>query len=175
DGTTYSMLAIDADRFKLINDTYGHEVGDRVLVALANSFKGCIRDGDYCARWGGEEFLALLVGADLQIAKVVAQRLLNAVRSVVIYHAGETISPRVSIGVASHMAGEVYTDVYRRADAALLIAKQVGRDRYVIAAEENDVATQDDTASPGGRAMRREGDVRDAPAPPSTDVDNRDC
>jgi diguanylate cyclase (GGDEF)-like protein len=150
DGITYSMLAIDADRFKLINDTYGHEVGDRVLVALANSFKGCIRDGDYCARWGGEEFLALLVGADLQIAKVVAQRLLNTVRGVVIYHAGETIAPRVSIGVASHMAGEVYTDVYRRADAALLIAKQVGRDRYVIAAEEMAAEENDDAANSGG-------------------------
>lgn len=138
DGITYAMLAIDADRFKSINDTYGHEVGDRVLVALANSFKSSIRDGDYCARWGGEEFLALLVGADIDIAQVVARRLLKTVREILIYHADQTISPRVSIGVASHMAGENYNEVYRRADAALLIAKQAGRDRFVVAAGQCD-------------------------------------
>lgn len=178
DGITYSMLAIDADRFKLINDTYGHEVGDRVLVALANSFKSCIRDGDYCARWGGEEFLALLVGADLQIATVVAKRLLQAVRSIVIDHAGETISPRVSIGVASHMAGEVYTDVYRRADAALLIAKQVGRDRYVIAAEESDADPEDAPTStadqPAALAADASADASGGEASPGTEAAGRD-
>ena len=133
DNTTYSMLAIDADRFKLINDTYGHEVGDKVLIALANSFQQSIRDGDYCARWGGEEFLALLVGADLKMAQVVADRLLNTVRGILIDVGVAEISPRVSIGVAEHASGESYPDVYRRADAALLLAKQSGRDRYLIA------------------------------------------
>jgi len=133
DSTTYSVLAIDADRFKLINDTYGHEVGDKVLVAIADSFQRSIRDGDYCARWGGEEFLALLVGADLTVAQVVANRLLNTVRAILIECGTATISPRISIGVAEHAPGETYPDVYRRADAALLIAKQTGRDRFVVA------------------------------------------
>ncbi|MFM7086446.1 MAG: GGDEF domain-containing protein, partial [Cyanobium sp.] len=119
--------------FKLINDTYGHEVGDKVLMALAESFQQSIRDGDYCARWGGEEFLALLVGADLEIAQIVATRLLNTVRAIVINSGANSISPRVSIGVAQHIVGQSYHDVYRRADAALLIAKQSGRDRYVVA------------------------------------------
>ena len=134
DHTTYSILAIDADRFKLINDTYGHEVGDKVLIALANSFEQSIRDCDYCARWGGEEFLALLVGADLSMAQVVADRLLDTVRGIQIACGSSVITPRVSIGVAQHTAEESYHDVYRRADAALLIAKQTGRDRYVVAA-----------------------------------------
>ena len=135
DGTTYSMLAIDADRFKLINDTYGHEMGDKVLIGLAQSFQHGIRDGDYCARWGGEEFLALLPGADLRTAKLVADRLLNTVRSLEINCADAVISPRVSIGLAQLSEGERYVEVYRRADAALLLAKQSGRDRYVVAAE----------------------------------------
>ena len=135
DGTTYSMLAIDADRFKLINDTYGHEMGDKVLIGLAQSFQHGIRDGDYCARWGGEEFLALLPGADLSTAKLVADRLLNTVRSLEINCADAVISPRVSIGLAQLAEGERYVEVYRRADAALLLAKQSGRDRYVVAAE----------------------------------------
>jgi len=138
DDTTYSMLAIDADRFKLINDTYGHEVGDKVLVALADSFQQSIRDGDYCARWGGEEFLALLVGADLSMAQVVADRLLQTVRGIQIECGSTTITPRVSIGVAEHTPDESYPDVYRRADAALLTAKQTGRDRYVVAGNTQD-------------------------------------
>ena len=144
DGTTYSMLAIDADRFKLINDTYGHEVGDKVLIGLAESFQHSIRDGDYCARWGGEEFLALLAGADLTTAKIVADRFLNTVRSLEIRCADAVISPRVSIGLAQHTEGETYSEVYRRADAALLLAKQSGRDRYVVAAEpQADASTEE--------------------------------
>ena len=132
DNTTYSMLAIDADRFKLINDTYGHEAGDKVLIALAESFQQSIRDGDYCARGGGEEFLALLVGADITTAKTVAERLLATVRSIQLDCAGgPLIEPRVSMGLAQHQPGDSYNDVYRRADAALLLAKQQGRDRYV--------------------------------------------
>jgi diguanylate cyclase (GGDEF)-like protein len=138
DGSTYSMLAIDADRFKSINDTFGHEVGDKVLICLAQSFQSSIRDGDYCARWGGEEFLALLAGADLHTAQLVANRLLNSVRSIVVEAADARITPRVSIGIAQHRPGETYPDVYRRADAALLTAKQSGRDRIVLASQTSD-------------------------------------
>ena len=132
DTTTYCLLAIDADRFKLINDTYGHETGDQVLIALANSFQQSIRDGDYCARWGGEEFLALLAGADLESASRVADRLLANVRSIQLPHEKGWIKPRVSIGIAQHQRGDSYRDVYRRADNALLAAKMNGRDRYVV-------------------------------------------
>lgn len=136
DHSTYALLAIDADRFKLINDNHGHEIGDKVLIALASSFQASIRDGDYCARWGGEEFLTLLPGADLPIAVVVAERLLEAVRALAIEGQGSLITPTVCIGVAQHRPGETYPDVYRRADAALLNAKQNGRDRYMLAEPE---------------------------------------
>lgn len=131
--STYSLLAIDVDRFKSINDTYGHEAGDTVLVELGQAFRRGLRDYDSCARWGGEEFLALLIGADLSTAQHVAQRILETVRSLCVDLPGGVIYPRVSIGVAEHCAGELYNDVYRRADAALLRAKESGRDRFLVA------------------------------------------
>jgi len=136
---TYALLAIDVDRFKTINDTYGHEAGDKVLVALAQAFREGLRDYDSCARWGGEEFLALLAGADLATAQQVAQRIIEQVRALGVDLPTGTVCPRVSIGVAQHHVGELYTDVYRRADAALLAAKSSGRDRFVVADEPTEL------------------------------------
>lgn len=142
ENSTYALLAIDVDRFKSINDTYGHEAGDKVLVALGQAFRRGLRDYDSCARWGGEEFLALLIGADLSTAEHVAQRILETVRALCVDLPGGVISPRVSIGVAEHQLGELYTDVYRRADAALLRAKESGRDRYLVAEPPTELEIQ---------------------------------
>jgi diguanylate cyclase (GGDEF)-like protein len=131
--STYSLLAIDVDHFKSINDTYGHDCGDLVLKALAETFLKGLRAYDTCARWGGEEFMALLASADLAIAERVAQRMLSMVRTVQVEVDGAVIEPRISIGVAEFVPGETYADVYRRADAALYQAKNSGRDRYVLA------------------------------------------
>jgi diguanylate cyclase len=133
DNTTYSLLAMDVDRFKSINDTHGHEAGDKVLVLLAQTLQQGLRDYDCCARWGGEEFLALLAGADLATAQLVAQRMLDTVRGLNVELPAGSVHPRVSIGVAEHLAGEDYTEVYRRADRALLAAKAAGRDRFMVA------------------------------------------
>jgi diguanylate cyclase (GGDEF)-like protein len=130
---TYSLLTMDVDRFKSFNDTYGHDVGDQVLIQLAQSFKHSLRDYDSCGRWGGEEFLALLVNADLATATDVAQRMLENTRALAIPVGDETLHPTISIGVAERVQGELYTHTYKRADDALLIAKQTGRDRLVIA------------------------------------------
>jgi len=132
-GTPYALLAIDVDRFKSINDTYGHEIGDQVLVAMADAFRRGLRGYDICARWGGEEFLALLGGTDLSMAVTVAERLLETVRCLSIEVSGATLHPRVSIGIAERRDGEEYSDVYRRADEALYSAKQAGRDCYMLA------------------------------------------
>lgn len=133
DNTTYSLLAMDVDRFKSINDTHGHEAGDIVLVSLGKALQQGLRDYDCCARWGGEEFLALLAGADLATAQLVAQRMLDTVRKLVVDLPAGSVHPRVSIGVAEHVVGEDYTEVYRRADQALLAAKASGRDRFMVA------------------------------------------
>ena len=108
-----------------------------MLIGLSHSLQSSIRDSDFCARWGGEESLALLAGADLHTAQLVANRLLNTVRSTMIEAGDARITPRVSIGIAQHLPGETYPDVYRRADAALLLAKQSGRDRFVLASDPN--------------------------------------
>lgn len=133
DNTTYSLLAMDVDRFKSINDTHGHEAGDIVLVSLGKALQQGLRDYDCCARWGGEEFLALLAGADLATAQLVAQRMLDTVRKLVVDLPAGSVHPRVSIGVAEHAVGEDYTEVYRRADQALLAAKASGLDRFMVA------------------------------------------
>jgi diguanylate cyclase (GGDEF)-like protein len=145
ENTTYSLLAMDVDRFKSINDSHGHEAGDKVLIALAQTLEQGLRDYDCCARWCGEEFLALLAGADLATAQLVAQRMLDTVRGLSLDLPAGRIHPRVSIGVAEHHAGEEYTEVYRRADRALLAAKAAGRDRFMVAAAPPPLS------SPGGR------------------------
>jgi len=133
DGSTYSLVVLDADHFKLVNDTYGHEFGDRMLVELAQKFKDSIRSNDLCARWGGEEFLGLFVDADIAEAEVVVNRLQGAVRSIALDFNGAEVGITSSIGLAQHEPGETYADTFRRADEALLVAKRRGRDRYVIA------------------------------------------
>lgn len=133
DKSTYALLAMDVDGFKEINDTHGHEAGDQVLVAIAHSLQQGLRNYDCCSRWGGEEFLALLAGADLATAQLVAQRMLERVRDLEVKLPTGLVHPRVSIGVAGHFPWEDYTQVYRRADRALLAAKASGRDRFMVA------------------------------------------
>jgi len=132
-GGTYALLVIDADHFKTINDDHGHDVGDQALVALAQAFRHSVRDGDLCARWGGEEFLALLSGADLVAAASVAERTLAASRTISLPLPSGAVHLTVSIGVAEHDGGETYADTFRRADEALYEAKRLGRDRYALA------------------------------------------
>ena len=130
---TYSLLSMDVDRFKQFNDLYGHDVGDQVLIELANSFSHSLRDYASCGRWGGEEFLALLVNANLSAAGDIAQRMLENTRALRIRVGDGSLTVTISIGVAERAPGELYTDTYKRADDALLLAKQSGRDRYVLA------------------------------------------
>lgn len=90
------MALIDVDHFKKFNDTYGHAMGDQVLVQLAEVLKGTVRDFDLCARWGGEEFLALFVDADSEIAQRICDRIMEKVRQLSIDVDGEPIGLTVS-------------------------------------------------------------------------------
>lgn len=120
-----AVFAIDVDSFKTINDTYGHQAGDRALVELANSLSSVLRSADELYRVGGDEFAAVV---DVQLgdeALGVAERLVEAA-----HHVRQTIS----VGVAIHHAGETSADTLRRADAALYVAKRSGRDRVRMAA-----------------------------------------
>lgn len=121
-----SLVAVDIDHFKAINDRYGHPAGDQVLRAVAERLSSVVRAGDFAARVGGEEFALVLPGADGELAAAVAERARAAVKEL---RAGET-TITCSAGVASYPA-DAWTSaaLVELADAALYAAKRDGRDR----------------------------------------------
>lgn len=129
-----SLIMIDIDYFKQINDRYGHPAGDEVLKALTILTKRLLRDADLFARFGGEEFVIALPNAALADAVDIAQRLCEQVRAASFGQSGEAIAVTVSCGVAqySDCDGDI-DDVIKRADAALYLAKEQGRNRVVAA------------------------------------------
>jgi len=128
--TALGFLVVDIDHFKAINDTHGHEVGDRVLVEVARRLREVIRGSDLLARWGGEEFVVLLPETDLFGALELGERLREAIAAEPCEEAG-TVT--VSIGVAQAVPGESVRRLFSRADAALYRAKAEGRDRVLPA------------------------------------------
>lgn len=134
-GRETAILMIDADRFKAVNDTYGHDAGDAVLKALAKSIQSALREMDSLGRLGGEEFAALLPETDGNDAAIVAERVRAAVADTVVLHGGRDLTLTVSIGVACGYGegGELLESVLKRADNALYAAKRGGRNRVVVA------------------------------------------
>ena len=127
--TPLSLLMLDVDHFKRINDNFGHEAGDKVLVAIAQMLTGCARLTDVVARVGGEEFAVILPNTGADGAREVAERMRTAVA-----HANWLARPAtISIGVATLQADEAACDLYARADAALYQAKAAGRNRVARA------------------------------------------
>jgi diguanylate cyclase (GGDEF)-like protein len=126
-----SVLAIDVDHFKKVNDTWGHATGDRVLVGLAELLKKIVRPTDVCVRIGGEEMLVVLPSTGLEGARVVAERVRVAVRELAIDSVeGVALPPLgVSIGVATLAPGEDGAALVHRADLRLYDAKRHGRNR----------------------------------------------
>jgi diguanylate cyclase (GGDEF)-like protein/PAS domain S-box-containing protein len=134
DGLPFSILMIDIDHFKSVNDRFGHAGGDGVLRALVRACRDELRGADMVMRWGGEEFLVVLPATDATDASLTAERLRSSLAALRVAGAGgETISFTVSIGAATASDGDVDALV-RRADVALYEAKAGGRDRIVVAA-----------------------------------------
>lgn len=125
-----TLLYLDVDHFKSINDRHGHGVGDQVLRRLAERCRGELRGVDALARLGGEEFVAVLSDLGLDEAERVAERIRVAVAG----DPAAIVPATVSIGVAVHAAGESVEAWMQRADQALYAAKQAGRNRVVLAA-----------------------------------------
>lgn len=133
-GQPMSVLMIDADHFKRVNDAHGHEAGDAVLVELVQRVRNVLRSHDVIGRMGGEEFLVLLPNAGEHTAREVAERLLTAMRVAPISHNGISVAMTLSVGVASLTEHDGnLDDLIRRADAALYAAKDSGRDRALPA------------------------------------------
>jgi diguanylate cyclase (GGDEF)-like protein/PAS domain S-box-containing protein len=125
-----SLLMLDVDRFKRINDTYGHSVGDDVLRLLVAGCRRILRAEDILGRYGGEEFVALLPEVDIEGAMAIAERLRVQAASTAVPAGGRKIHFSVSIGVTeAQLTRETLDDALRRADDALYDAKNSGRDR----------------------------------------------
>jgi diguanylate cyclase (GGDEF)-like protein len=133
-GESIALLTLDIDHFKKINDTYGHAVGDRALMAVAGVLKASQRDGDLCCRYGGEEFLLLADGIKGEDALGMADRLRRSVEELHFEVEGQKVQLTMSAGVAS------FPDLYIKsaaelilfADEALYEAKRRGRNRCLL-------------------------------------------
>lgn len=129
----FSVFMIDADHFKNVNDTYGHKIGDKVLMALASTAEKALRENDIVARYGGEEFVVYLSQTNASDAKVVADRLREAISNItVLSDANEPIKFTVSIGIAASTDSRDINELIKMSDDALYKAKEGGRNRCVI-------------------------------------------
>jgi diguanylate cyclase (GGDEF)-like protein/PAS domain S-box-containing protein len=131
DGENVAILFIDLDRFKTVNDAHGHAAGDAVLRAVARTIMNNLRSFDFLGRWGGEEFIAVLPGADAEKAKRTAARCCALVRSCSIDWGGAAIRPTISLGIALVGPGDSPEDLVSRSDSRLYLAKASGRDRFL--------------------------------------------
>ena len=124
-----AIFVIDIDHFKLFNDTYGHALGDRVLVDVAKSLTNASRDYDKIARWGGEEFIVLTRETQPENLLIYAEKLRNEAASIAIFseHHAEPINVTVSIGIALSRVDESFEKAFERADEALYQSKRNGR------------------------------------------------
>ncbi len=133
-GAAYSLVMVDVDCFKNVNDTHGHAFGDEVLRTVAVTLRGCLRDQDLVGRWGGEEFLAVLPETPSELATGVAEKLRRAVARQVIAYDGKETQVTITLGVACSSGTAAADATVERADVAMYRGKQAGRDRVEVAA-----------------------------------------
>lgn len=132
-GAPFSVAMLDLDHFKAVNDTYGHATGDEVLKAFAATVHESMREADVFGRYGGEEFLLILVASAADSALSPLERVRNAVARRDWGSIAPGLSLTVSVGIAGYASGETVAQLLHRADVALYEAKRTGRDRVVVA------------------------------------------
>jgi diguanylate cyclase (GGDEF)-like protein/PAS domain S-box-containing protein len=128
--TTFSILFIDLDHFKAINDQFGHLEGDRVLIEFASLTRDALRSSDLFCRWGGEEFIVVLDKADLDTASSIAEKLRQRIRH---HDFGLHTSITLSIGISQYDPNLTISDTIKAADMAMYKAKNQGRNQIVLA------------------------------------------
>ncbi|MCX6353617.1 MAG: diguanylate cyclase [Candidatus Aureabacteria bacterium] len=133
-GKDMSVLMLDIDHFKKINDTYGHPQGDKLLQEIAKRIKGCVREVDIVSRFGGEEIALILSETSAKSAKIVAEKIRKTVNRKGFPLAGSLVMVTVSIGIFTIRAGEGVTadEAVENADVALYLAKGGGRNRVIV-------------------------------------------
>lgn len=127
-----SLVMVDADDFKALNDKYGHDCGDYVLRIIAKRLRVSVRWRDYLGRWGGEEFVLLLPETDRAVAEEIAERVREAARAPVNYQ-GRQVRLTLTVGVSAFCQGDDLASCLARADQALLEGKRAGKNRVVVA------------------------------------------
>lgn len=136
----FSMLLFDLDRFKMLNDNYGHDVGDKILLGISEVATQTLRTSDWLSRWGGEEFLAILPDTDEIGALKIAERLREEIEKFSFQLNTQKIKTSASIGVSSYPRdGDTPEFLIKAADAALYEAKKSGRNRVVEARDKREV------------------------------------
>ena len=131
-GTTFSILMVDIDFFKRVNDTFGHQAGDLVLKTFARAASSSLRGTDVLGRYGGEEFMAVLDQTPVDRSAVVAERLCNLARQLNFDELATGFRISISIGGAEYCKPEEWQATVERADQALYRAKHAGRDRFEL-------------------------------------------
>jgi diguanylate cyclase (GGDEF)-like protein len=131
-GAVFSLAMMDLDKFKNVNDTFGHQIGDKVLITFSSIIRSVLRKSDFCGRYGGEEFLIVLTQTDLQDAKIFAERMRACVEESFFPDLGNKFRITVSIGLAEHRTNEDIDKTISRADEALYRAKKNGRNRIEV-------------------------------------------
>ena len=124
-----TALLLDLDRFKVLNDTYGHLAGDQVLNGFAQDLKSCLRHSDIVCRWGGEEFIVLLKDTDGQTGLIIAEKIRRYVEQQSYTYNGQILRVTVSIGLTTLQPDDTLHTLLSRADHAMYRAKQSGRNR----------------------------------------------
>lgn len=131
-GTLVGLMYFDIDKFKRINDTYGHDVGDEVIVQFATRVKNAIRESDVVGRLGGDEFCLLIDMPNRQAVHKLAAKLIDIMRPLM-QAGGNALQVGTSIGIAFHEPGIMADELIRRADQAMYLAKQAGGNQFTIA------------------------------------------
>jgi diguanylate cyclase (GGDEF)-like protein len=131
-GGKISLIMIDVDNLKKINDAYGHRAGDKAIREISRRIKECIRQIDTAARYGGDEFAVILINTSLEDAIIVAQRMVDAVANSQTTWQKEQIPLSISVGLGQYDAETSPEDITSRSDQALYLAKQAGKNTVRI-------------------------------------------
>ena len=131
-GLTFGILFADIDRFKRVNDNYGHTTGDQVLKMVGHTMLNALRPFDIVGRWGGEEFLAVVVNVDLETLTTVAERMRALVTQSRLNHDSENITVSVSVGATLVLPGDDADSLVKRADEGMYRSKAGGRNQVTL-------------------------------------------
>jgi len=131
-GSAFGVLFIDIDKFKVVNDSFGHDAGDRVLRMVGKTLHHHLRPFDLVSRWGGEEFIAIILNVNEEQLMVIAEKIRELISISPLRHGAQSIRVTVSIGATLSMELDHATALINRADRAMYQAKEQGRNRVVL-------------------------------------------